>query len=608
MADVKITGLTSISTVDTANDPLPIVDVDDKSQASTGSTKKVTVNQIMAAGAAGTFASATISNDLTVDTSTLKVDSTNNRVGVNTATPATALDVVGSASISGTSSFSAGTQAAPSISTTGDTDTGVYFPAANTVGISTNATEKARIDSAGSLIVGGQTSYASFAGAAGGITCTLQAQSDAGTSSVGVVRGTSTKDSICLFSDGSNVGLGTNQTKTLGFTAAPPIKFYTGGILKAQIPGVTVVNNEGFVAYTNDAILNGIRVGKGAANVSNNLTIGGISGGGESGSLNTAVGILSLNALTTGSVNTAVGYQSLPVLTTGTNNVAVGYQSGLAITTQSQNTFVGMLCGRSGADNVGIGCVALTLATSSNNVAIGSGAADTLTTGTVTAVGKSALTDATTGLENTGVGFQALVLVSTGNRNTAVGSGSGGSVTTGSDNTAIGYNTSFGAATASGRIALGKGVTATGNNRITIGIDNNLAELDLDGIDTSWAASSDERLKKNIQNLGTGLSFVTSLRPVSFQWRSKREVPVELANLHADSDEPVHGDSAKVYHGFVAQEVKASIDAHPEVVSGQHFWESREDGVQTLAPADLVPVLVNCIKELTARVQALENP
>ena len=40
-------------------------------------------------------ASATITGDLTVDTSTLKVDSANNRVGIGTASPASALDVYG---------------------------------------------------------------------------------------------------------------------------------------------------------------------------------------------------------------------------------------------------------------------------------------------------------------------------------------------------------------------------------------------------------------------------------------------------------------------------------------------------------------------------------
>ena len=40
-----------------------------------------------------TFASATVSGDLTVDTSTLKVDSTNNRVGIGTASPAALLEL-----------------------------------------------------------------------------------------------------------------------------------------------------------------------------------------------------------------------------------------------------------------------------------------------------------------------------------------------------------------------------------------------------------------------------------------------------------------------------------------------------------------------------------
>ena len=52
---------------------------------------------------ANTFtANQTISADLTVDTNTLKVDSTNNRVGIGTASPSQALDVVGNIAVSGT--------------------------------------------------------------------------------------------------------------------------------------------------------------------------------------------------------------------------------------------------------------------------------------------------------------------------------------------------------------------------------------------------------------------------------------------------------------------------------------------------------------------------
>ena len=95
MADTKITALTAISTVDPAVDVLPIVDVSDTTMAASGTTKKITSNQILGAGGTATLASATITGDLTVDTSTLKVDSANNRVGIGTATPNDVLEVVG---------------------------------------------------------------------------------------------------------------------------------------------------------------------------------------------------------------------------------------------------------------------------------------------------------------------------------------------------------------------------------------------------------------------------------------------------------------------------------------------------------------------------------
>jgi hypothetical protein len=61
--------------------------------AASGTTKKVTLNQLLGAGGTATLASATITGDLTVDTSTLKVDSANNRVGIGTASPAKRLEI-----------------------------------------------------------------------------------------------------------------------------------------------------------------------------------------------------------------------------------------------------------------------------------------------------------------------------------------------------------------------------------------------------------------------------------------------------------------------------------------------------------------------------------
>jgi hypothetical protein len=89
MPDTKITALTAIGAnpIIPATFPIPMVDLTDTSMAASGTTKKVTVNQILGAGGTATLASATITGDLTVDTSTLKVDSANNRVGIGTASP-----------------------------------------------------------------------------------------------------------------------------------------------------------------------------------------------------------------------------------------------------------------------------------------------------------------------------------------------------------------------------------------------------------------------------------------------------------------------------------------------------------------------------------------
>ena len=79
MADLKISQLNSIVTVVPATDVLPVVQG--------GTTLKITPNQILGSGGTATLASATITGDLTVDTSTLKVNSTTHRVGIGTATP-----------------------------------------------------------------------------------------------------------------------------------------------------------------------------------------------------------------------------------------------------------------------------------------------------------------------------------------------------------------------------------------------------------------------------------------------------------------------------------------------------------------------------------------
>jgi hypothetical protein len=80
-------------------------------------------------------------------------------VGNAATTPIQLLGDGGSATFSsitvtGVSTFSAGTVSAPSITTSGDTNTGIYFPAADTIAFTEGGVEAMRIDSSGNVGIG----------------------------------------------------------------------------------------------------------------------------------------------------------------------------------------------------------------------------------------------------------------------------------------------------------------------------------------------------------------------------------------------------------------------------------------------------------------------
>ena len=102
MADTKITGLTNFDSSNTpywppapASDVIPIVDVSDTTMAGSGTTKKISINNLLSSSptASGaltvtglvTAGSATITGDLTVRTTGLTVNSSGVGVGVTAA-------------------------------------------------------------------------------------------------------------------------------------------------------------------------------------------------------------------------------------------------------------------------------------------------------------------------------------------------------------------------------------------------------------------------------------------------------------------------------------------------------------------------------------------
>jgi hypothetical protein len=95
-----------------------------------------------------TGASATLT-DLTVDTNLIKTNSTSNFVGINTTSPTVALDVTGDVKQSGVLLNADGTVSSPSITFTNDTNTGLYRIGADEIGVTTNGVQRTKIGSYG---------------------------------------------------------------------------------------------------------------------------------------------------------------------------------------------------------------------------------------------------------------------------------------------------------------------------------------------------------------------------------------------------------------------------------------------------------------------------
>lgn len=161
MADSKITALTALTAADPVNDMFPVVDVSDTTMAASGTTKKISVNNILGASGTATLASATITGALTVDTTTLVANAAGytDKVGIGTATPAHTLQV--QAAAGNIASFTDGTTPGSLYSGGGyagftiPAATSGFFinPAGNFATISTNGVENVRVESAGNLKV-----------------------------------------------------------------------------------------------------------------------------------------------------------------------------------------------------------------------------------------------------------------------------------------------------------------------------------------------------------------------------------------------------------------------------------------------------------------------
>jgi len=245
--------------------------------------------------------------------------------------------------------------------------------------------------------------------------------------------------------------------------------------------------------------------------------------------------------------------------TTGGNNTAVGSYTADAITTADDCT------------------------------AVGQGSLTVATTGSSnTALGKASLHLTTTGAENTALGASALYANTTGVENTAVGKDTGTTITTGSRNTIIGDGSDVSAAGGNDQMLFGRGLTGKGDDTFFVGGANGAYQHNNS---SSWSTTSDRRIKKNIVDNTTGLDKINQIRVRNFEYRNEEEI--------VDFDNPKAAVINKkgTQLGVIAQEIENIL---PDVVKTQ------STGVKTVNPDNLTWYLVNAIKELSAKVAALE--
>jgi len=390
-----------------------------------------------------------------------------------------------------------------------------------------------------------------------------------------------------IYNNGSKIGIG---------TVSPIQKLDIMGNVNIPLDSTYRINN--------------VRVVSSKGN--GNIFIGGNAGlATTSGTYNSALGINALYFNTIGEYNTATGYAALFSNTSGNNNTASGIQA--------------LYSNTSGINNTGTGYKALYAnTTQSNNTAMGHSALTANTAGNDnTAVGYQCLLVNTSGLKNTAIGVQSLIANTLGGHNTALGSSTMGKNTSGVentavgmfalgsnisgyDNTAVGYSADVSSGALSNSTALGFYAIVNSSNKVRLG---NTAITVIEG-QVGYSTPSDVRFKYNIQEEVKGLEFITKLRPVTYQFDTKKfETFLAKNNKDASAriDKIDYTESMNIIHtGFIAQEVEKAAQ-----MCGFNFdavnVPKDENGNYSVAYSQFVVPLVKAVQEQQQMIETLTS-
>jgi len=125
----------------------------------TDASKGLVSNAITGTGNVVMSASPTLTG--TVTAATINATTLGGTLSTAAQPNVTSVGTLTSLTVSGVTTLSAGTASAPALTTSGDTNNGLFFPAADVTAITTAGTERMRINSAGNIFIGNGESSAS---------------------------------------------------------------------------------------------------------------------------------------------------------------------------------------------------------------------------------------------------------------------------------------------------------------------------------------------------------------------------------------------------------------------------------------------------------------
>jgi hypothetical protein len=139
--------------------------------------------------------------------------------------------------------FAAGSASTPSITTTGDTNTGIYFPAADTIAFTEGGVESMRIDSSGNVGIGTSSPTSPLS---------VGTASYNQTSPTAQVNGANKviSNSGGIFSIGSTDAAAADIGGSLGFTANGGVNGYATGQISGRRESATAGNYASYMAFT----------------------------------------------------------------------------------------------------------------------------------------------------------------------------------------------------------------------------------------------------------------------------------------------------------------------------------------------------------------------